>query len=915
MFVPIGTPDEGMRDTMAATAAPPADNERVGMSPSRLALGYGLVIAFMIVAIGVSISIGNDREHATPIAGIYDVEAAGCLAGPIELTQSGEFVGLDGSGSTGGKLRLEGERLTGDVTCADGTTGAAALTVAGSGETARLSGTIGTQSVTGAFAEELPEAGTSAQPAKKRSGEETFGRLMLAIAAVILAARVMGLALGKIGQPQVMGEVLAGILLGPTLLGAIAPEVKDYLFPGDIVPLITGAADIGLAFYLFLVGLELDPKLVRERLGQAALISNTSVAFPMALGFLAAIPIYTILAPDADYLPFALFIGVSMSVTAFPVLARILIERRMLKHPVGALSMAGAAIDDVTAWGLLALATAVAGTGSGIDALVIMGWAGVFTAAMLTIGRRFLGRLATAYDEVGRIPALWLGVIFVGVLLSAFVAQQIGIAAIFGAFVMGLIMPRKAGLTEDVTHRIEDFVTFVLLPLFFVVTGLRTEIGSIDRPELWLITLGLIGVAVAGKWLGAMAAARYGGFGWRESAAVGALMNTRGLTELIVLNIGLELGLISTTLFTMLVVMALVTTFMAGPALRLLDPHGRLSAPPEEALRNALREVAPTDSLVDARHSIIVAPQDPRNMDALVSIAEPLASSQPPRDLILASLIVPQRTATGLASEDREIRRATEELQRRREVLLGRNVTARAIAFTTPDAGEDLVRLARDERIDILLLDGRRPLLGDGIPKGEVGRVLSDADADVAVLVERQRGPVEIDADHPVYVPFGGAEHDWAALELGAWIAHARRAPLRLMGASFDVQQGTRDSSPLLANASLVIQQLTGIVPEPVLVNPGPDVIRKAADAGLLVVGLSDRWRDEGLGELRSEIVKSAPAPVLLVRRGTRAGALAGRDDVTRFRWSSAGQGPGVGGGSAVSNRRESGPETPLETM
>jgi Kef-type K+ transport system membrane component KefB len=861
------------------------------MSFGRLVVGYGVVIAFLIVAIGVSITLGNDREPATPIGANYAAQGSQCLAGEFTVAQSGEFVSLDGSGSTDGKLRLDGDQLTGDVTCADGTTVPATLTVTGAGESARLAGTIGDEQVTAAWASELPEPGTSSEPPVKRSGEETFGRLMLAIAAVILAARIMGLLLGRLGQPQVMGEVLAGILLGPTLLGAIAPEVKDYLFPPDIVPLIGAAAQIGLAFYLFLVGMELDPKIIRDRIGQAALISNTSVAFPLALGFLAAIPIYSLLSPDVDYLPFALFMGVSMSVTAFPVLARILIEKRMLKRPVGALSMAGAAIDDVTAWGLLALATAVAGTGSGIDALVIVGWTGVFVAAMLTIGRRFLGRLATAFDEVGRVPAIWLGVIFVGVLLSAFVAQQIGVAAIFGAFIMGLIMPRRAGLTEDVTRRIDDFVTFVLLPLFFVITGLRTQVGSIDSVELWLITLGLIVVAIVGKWIGAMAAARYGGFSWRDSAAVGALMNTRGLTELIVLNIGLELGLISPTLFTMLVVMALVTTFMAGPALRLLDPHGRLSAPAEEELQAALREVAPGDSLVESRHSILVAPQDPRNMESLLSIAGPLASSQPPRDLILARLVVPQRSATVLGADDRELRAATEDLQRRRETLTEVGLSTRVIAFTTPDAGEDLVRLGRDERIDIILVDGRRPLLGDGIPKGEVGRVLADAESDVGVLVERERGAIEIGPDKPVYVPFGGAEHDWAALELGAWIAQARNAPLRLMGASFDLEQGTRDASPLLANASLVVQQLTGIVAEPVLVNPGPDVIRKARDAGVLVVGLSDRWRDEGLGELRSEIVKSAPAPVLLVRRGARGGLLAGRDDVTRFRWSMAGRG------------------------
>ena len=373
--------------------------------------------------------------------------------------------------------------------------------------------------------------------------------------------------------------------------------------------------------------------------------------------------------------------------------------------------------------------------------------------------------------------------IFVGVLLSAFVAQQIGVAAIFGAFIMGLIMPRRAGLTEDVTRRIDDFVTFVLLPLFFVITGLRTEIGSIDRVELWLITLGLIVVAVVGKWLGAMSAARYGGFSWRESAAVGALMNTRGLTELIVLNIGLDLGLISPTLFTMLVVMALVTTFMAGPALRLIDPHGRLSAPAEEELQAALREVAPGDSLVETRHSILVAPQDARNMDSLLSIAGPLASSQPPRDLILARLIVPQRSATGLAADDRELRAATEDLQQRREALTEAGLSTRVIAFTTPDAGEDLVRLGRDERIDLVLVDGRRPLLGDGIPKGEIGaRPRRRRERRRRARRARARARSRSARRSPSTCPFGGAEHDWAALELGAWIAHARNAPLRLHG-------------------------------------------------------------------------------------------------------------------------------------
>jgi Kef-type K+ transport system membrane component KefB len=687
-----------------------------------------------------------------------------------------------------------------------------------------------------------------------------------------------------------MGEVLAGILLGPTLLGAVWPEAKDYLFPTDIIPLLSAAASIGLAFYLFLVGMELDPRLLRERAAEAAFISNTSVAFPMALGILVAIPVYELLAPNADYLPFALFMGVSMSVTAFPVLARILVEKRMLRRPIGALAMAGAAIDDVTAWGLLALATAVAGAGSGIDALVVVGLAGVFSAALLVVGRPLLARMSTAYDEVGHVPTLWLGIIFVSVLLAAYTAQQIGIAPIFGAFMIGLIMPRHAGLTADVSGRIEDFVVAVLLPLFFVVTGLKLKVSALDNWTLWGVTLLLIAVAVVGKWIGAMLAAKFSGFSWRDSTALGALMNTRGLTELIVLNIGLELGLISTALFTSLVLMALVTTFAAGPALRLIDPRGELTEAPEEALRRAVVAGRVETEVPAPERAILVAPQDDRSIDALLQLAEPLAMSQPPRELLLARLVQPAPLSTGLVADQRQLDATTEDLNARRRLLLERGVPTRTVAFLSPEPGNDLARLATEEPIDLVLLNGRRPLIGEGIPGGEVGDVLERAPCDVAVLVEREDMPTIGDA-HPVVIPFGGGEHDWAALELGAWIAHARQARIVLLGAAATGNGGGRDASRLLANASLVLQQLAGITAEPQLVTPGRDVIRAARGAGLLVVGLSERWRDEGLDPLRAEIARSAPAPTLFVRRGERPGALAPRQDQTRFRWSAADMG------------------------
>ncbi|HXH89086.1 MAG TPA: cation:proton antiporter [Gaiellaceae bacterium] len=563
-------------------------------------------------------------------------------------------------------------------------------------------------------------------------------------------------------------------------------------------------------------------------------------------------------------------------------------KRRMLKRPVGALSMAGAAIDDVTAWGLLALATAVAGSGQASHALQVMALTVAFVAAMFLIGRRFLARVSKAYDEVGQVPTLWLGAIFVGVLLSAYVANEIGIAAIFGAFVMGLIMPRRAGLTEDVSSRFESFVVLVLLPLFFVVTGLRTEVNALNRPILWVVTLLLIAAAIVGKFVGAMLAARFGGFSLRDSAAIGALMNTRGLTELIVLNIGLELGVISTQLFTMLVVMALVTTFMAGPILRLIDPRGELAEPVEETLREAPRtSIGEIPTAIPTR-SILVTPQDEGNLEALLALAIPLAQATPPRELIIAQTVVPDRFVTGTSLDAGEVAATSAALDERRSELLAEGIVARTLAFTSILPGQDYVRLASEDEVDLLILDGRRPLLGEGIPRGPVGEVLAKAPCDVAVLVERPGMP-SVDGAHPVIVPFGGGDHDWAALELAAWIASATGASLKLLGAK-GTENGGGDASNVLASASLVVQQLAGITTEPVLVDLADGGLLRATEgAGLLVIGLSERWQSEGLGPVRSTIAKAAPAPILFVRRGTRPGALAPRTgDMTKFAWSRA---------------------------
>jgi K+:H+ antiporter len=714
--------------------------------------------------------------------------------------------------------------------------------------------------------------------------------LFLAFVIVLIVARVFGIVAGKVGQPQVMGEVIAGIVLGPSLLGAISPNLQAMLFPSDILPAFGVVANIGLIFFMFLVGLEVDRKHLRGKAGPAAAISNASVALPMLLGIAIALPLYKLLGPNKKFVAFALFMGVSMSITAFPVLARILSERRMTKGPVGSLAITCAAIDDVTAWFLIALATTVAVSGSFGAVARTIGEATAFTLVMLLVVRRILARMGTAFDEVGRIPSGWFAAIVVGVLLSAYVTEEINVAFIFGGFMMGLAMPRHARLTEEVTRRVESFTVTLLLPMFFVYTGLKTNVTLLNRPELWLITLALIGVAIVGKLAGAAIAARVSGFDWRASAVIGTLMNTRGLTELIVLNLALDAGAISSALFAALVLMAIVTTLMAGPLLRLIDPHNDYGERIEDELANAAREAAREhpELAVPAR-SILVAPQTDAAVGPLISLSKPLARSAPGRELIIVRLIAPSRGASirgGLQTENRQLERGSHAITQIRARLAGEGIAARGVALTSRNVAADLVHICERKPVDLVLIEGHRRLIGSGVSLGEVGALLEGAPCDAAILVAREGIPITVDSHNPVLVPFGGAEHDWAALELGAWLSSGTGAPLKLLGAAGQTENGS-SVTLMLADASLVAQQATGIATEPVVVEGGGDgVVAAAAGAGLLVIGLSEHWRREGLGPIRSEIATAAPAPVLFVRRGTRPGLFAPRDRVTKFRWS-----------------------------
>ncbi|MEH1948572.1 MAG: cation:proton antiporter, partial [Nostoc sp.] len=397
--------------------------------------------------------------------------------------------------------------------------------------------------------------------------------VLVEVLIVIGLSRLVGLAFRSIKQPLVIGEIVAGIMLGPSLFGLVAPHLAVTLFPPETFPFLNVLSQVGLIFFMFLIGLELNPKYLGGQLEVAVLTSHVSILVPFSLGTLLAVILYPLVSnASVSFTAFALFLGAAMSITAFPVLARIITENNLQGTRLGTLALTCAAVDDVTAWCLLAVAIAVARTGDFAGAVPTIIASIVYIGLMLTAGRWFLQRLAKHYLRAGRLSQLLLAGIYMGVVASALITELIGIHLIFGAFLLGAAMPKNEDLVRELAIKTEDFVLIFLLPIFFAYSGLKTQIGLLNRPELWLLCALVLAVAIAGKYVGTYVAARVSGISKREASALGWLMNTRGLTELIVLNIGLELGVISPLIFTMLVIMALVTTFMTSPLLEWTYP-------------------------------------------------------------------------------------------------------------------------------------------------------------------------------------------------------------------------------------------------------------------------------------------------------------------------------------------------------
>jgi Kef-type K+ transport system membrane component KefB len=396
--------------------------------------------------------------------------------------------------------------------------------------------------------------------------------LLAQIVTIILVARIFGWIFRKIGQPSVIGEIIAGIALGPSLLGLYFPELSLNLFPTESLSNLQFLSQIGLILFMFVIGMELDLKVLQNRAKDAVVISHASIVIPFSLGIGLAYFVYFRFAPAGiAFMPFALFMGIALSITAFPVLARIVQERGIHKTKLGAIVITCAAADDITAWCMLAAVIAIVKAGTFVSSLYIIGLSVLYVLTMLFVVKPFLKKIGELYATKDNLNKPVVAIFFLTLIISSYCTEIIGIHALFGAFMTGVIMPDITKFRNLFIEKVEDVSVILLLPLFFVFTGLRTQIGLINDPFLWKITGFIILVAVIGKFLGSALAAKFVGQSWRDSFTIGALMNTRGLMELIVLNIGLDLGVLTPEVFTMMVIMALVTTFMTGPTLNLIN--------------------------------------------------------------------------------------------------------------------------------------------------------------------------------------------------------------------------------------------------------------------------------------------------------------------------------------------------------
>ncbi|OKH22188.1 sodium:proton antiporter [Hydrococcus rivularis NIES-593] len=694
--------------------------------------------------------------------------------------------------------------------------------------------------------------------------------VLVQVLIVIALSRIMGVGCRAIKQPLVIGEIIAGIMLGPSLLGLVSPAIANFLFPESTLPFLNVLSEIGLIFFMFLIGLELNPKYLKSQLNVAILTSHVSIIVPFSLGSLLALFLYPLVSNSSvSFTAFALFLGAAMSITAFPVLARIITENNLQGTKLGTLALTCAAVDDVTAWCLLALAIAVTRTNSVAGAFPTIIEALIYIAFMVTVGRWFLQKLVVHYRRKGRLSQLVLAGIYMAVVTSALITELIGIHLIFGAFLLGAVMPKHAGLVRELAEKTEDFVLIFLLPVFFAFSGLRTQIGLLDRPELWLLCGAVVAVAIIGKYAGTYVAARVSGIEKRDASALAWLMNTRGLTELIVLNIGLSYGVISPLLFTMLVIMALVTTFMTSPLLELTYPKEKIRL---DLIEEQPEEVAAKPS---PAYKILVPVANPKTQSSLLNLAVAIAGnlSSVVHPLSLIELEEDYFFQSTPDEAERLIRQRREELEALIETLeppeMRKNVAP--IVRIANDVARETANIAIADNANLIIVGWHRSTFSMNRLGGRVGKILNTSPVDVAVFIDNRQQKLD-----SLLVAHSDNIHDDFALSLALrLLINSPNRTLKILRFT-KAQQETNELGYELRNMlQLLPQEVRSrieIIKPQEETDPIRTAIRESRNADLTIAGTSPAWGIERqtLGRYTDRLSQECHSSLLITRRYSR---------------------------------------------
>lgn len=531
--------------------------------------------------------------------------------------------------------------------------------------------------------------------------------LLAQIVTIVIVARIFGWFFRKIGQPSVIGEIIAGIVLGPSLLGWLLPEVSMMIFPESSIENLHNFSQVGLILFMYVIGMELDLNVLKNKAGDAVVISHASIIIPFALGMGLSYFLYGEFAPEGvKFLSFALFIGIAMSITAFPVLARIVQERGIHKTKLGTVVLTCAAADDITAWCILATVIAIVNAGSFESSLYVIALAVGYVFVMLKLVRPFLKRIAELHSSKGALNKGVVAIFLLTLIISSYMTEVIGIHALFGAFMAGAVMPDNAKFRHIFIEKVEDIAVVLFLPLFFVYTGLKADLRFlVEDTSLFKITGWIILVAVVGKFIGSALAAKFVKQSWRDSLVIGALMNTRGLMELVVLNIGLELGVISPQVFTMMVIMALVTTFMTGPALDIINK-----------IFKTKDSIIPDEVTTQGKYKVLFSFKNKENGNALLKVANSLVKKQPENTSVTAMHLVASEETHSFDDSDYEQEVFAPVIEESQDL----NQPIITLYKVSNDIDTDIVEIANKGDFDLLLVG-----LGQSIFEGTLlGKLL-----------------------------------------------------------------------------------------------------------------------------------------------------------------------------------------------